>query len=155
VQLFLNTFHIILSIALILIILLQPGKDQGAVFGGGGGNKMYAPRGGGNLLGRATTAVAVLFMFTSISLAYYSTEQAREGSNIEELLEDLEQEDEEGSGFFEDRRPADMAPPADLPELETLTPSPGADVDAEPAAIQGGQSSDGDAPDDSPENSAE
>ena len=161
-QLFLNTFHIILSIALILIILLQPGKDQGAVFGGGGGNKMYAPRGGGSLLGRATTAVAVLFMFTSISLAYYSTEQAREGSNIEDLLGDLEQEEEEGSGFFEDRRPADMAPPADLPEppadlpeLEAPTPSLGADVSAEPAAPQGGQSSDGDAPDGNPENSAE
>ena len=94
-------------------------------------------------------------MFTSISLAYYSTEQAREGSNIEELLEDLEQEDEEGSGFFEDRRPADMVPPSDPPELETPTPSLGADVGGEPAATQGGQSSDGDAPDDNPENSAE
>ena len=97
-QLFLNTFHIILSISLILIILLQPGKDQGAVFGGGGGNKMYAPRGQANLLGRATTAVAVMFMFTSISLAWYSTEQVREGSNIDEVLDEVE-DIEEGSGF--------------------------------------------------------
>ena len=61
-QLFLTIFHVVLCIALILIILLQPGKDQGAVFGGGGGgNRMYAPRGQSNLLGKATTAVAVLF----------------------------------------------------------------------------------------------
>jgi len=98
VQFFLTILHIVLSISLILIILLQPGKDQGAVFGGGGGNKMYAPRGQANLLGRATTAVAVLFMFTSISLAWYSTEQVREGSNIDEVLESAE-EIEEGSGF--------------------------------------------------------
>ena len=150
-QLFLNTFHIILSIALILIILLQPGKDQGAVFGGGGGNKMYTPRGQGSLLGRATTAVAVLFMFTSISLAYYSTEQAREGSNIEDLFEELENEEEEGSGFFEDRRPADMAPPS-----EPAAPAEDADPDSAPATAPDVQSDDGDAPvDDAPENSPE
>ncbi len=97
-QFFLTILHIVLSLSLILIILLQPGKDQGAVFGGGGGNKMYAPRGQANLLGRATTAVAVLFMFTSISLAWYSTEQVREGSNIDEVLEDIN-DIEEGSGF--------------------------------------------------------
>ncbi|MDG1481844.1 MAG: preprotein translocase subunit SecG [Myxococcota bacterium] len=97
-QFFLTILHIVLSISLILIILLQPGKDQGAVFGGGGGNKMYSPRGQANLLGRATTAVAVLFMFTSISLAWYSTEQVREGSNIDEVLETAE-EIEEGGGF--------------------------------------------------------
>lgn len=154
-QLFLNTFHIILSIALILIILLQPGKDQGAVFGGGGGNKMYAPRGSGSLLGRATTAVAVLFMFTSISLAYYSTEQAREGSNIEDLLEDLENEDEEGGGFFEDRRPADMALPAEpaAPAEPTLTP--GSELSMEPASEPNVQSNDEDAPSAAPENSPE
>ena len=159
-QLFLNTFHIILSIALILIILLQPGKDQGAVFGGGGGNKMYAPRGQGSMLGRATTAVAVLFMFTSISLAYYSTEQVREGSNIEDLLEDLENEEEEGGGFFEDRRPADMAPPAapaapaapaEPAEPAAAPAEPGADPAAAPAAEGDG----GDAPADAPENSSE
>ena len=98
-QFFLTILHIILSISLILIILLQPGKDQGAVFGGGGGgNKMYAPRGQANFLGRATTAVAVMFMFTSISLAWYSTEQVREGSNLDEVLE-TDDSIEEGGGF--------------------------------------------------------
>ena len=97
-QFFLTILHIVLSISLILIILLQPGKDQGAVFGGGGGNKMYAPRGQANLLGRVTTAVAVMFMFTSISLAWYSTEQVREGSNTEDLM-DVVPEIEEGQGF--------------------------------------------------------
>lgn len=131
-QLFLNIFHIVLSVALILIILLQPGKDQGAVFGGGGGNKMYAPRGQDSLLGRATTAVAVMFMFTSISLAYYSTERAREGSNIEDVIDDMEIDEEEGGGFFDDRRPADIPAPATAPE-PAPTPIPASELPADGA----------------------
>jgi len=95
--LFITILHVMLSITLILIILLQPGKDQGSVFGGGGGgNKMYGPRGQANALGRATTIVAVMFMLTSISLAWYSTEQVRDGSDIEGVLESLDNEDEDG-----------------------------------------------------------
>ena len=98
-QLFITILHVVLSLSLILIILLQPGKDQGAVFGGGGaGNKMYGARGSGNLLSQATTAVAVMFMLTSISLAWYSSERIREDSNIEDVIEDLQNEDL-GSGF--------------------------------------------------------
>ena len=83
--LFVTFLHVLLCIALILIILLQPGKDSASVFGGGGGgNQMYGPRGQANLLGRATTVVATLFMVTSITLALYSSERAQQGSNIEE-----------------------------------------------------------------------
>ncbi len=98
-QFFITVLHIVLSISLILIILLQPGKDQGAVFGGGGGNRMYAPRGQANLLGRATTVVAVMFMFTSISLAWYSTEKATDGSDIEDIILQQGDDVEEGAGF--------------------------------------------------------
>lgn len=154
-QLFLNIFHVSLSIALILIILLQPGKDQGAVFGGGGGgNKMYAPRGQNSVLSRATTLVAVMFMFTSISLAYYSTERARDGSNIEDVLLNMEEE-EEGGGFFDDRRPAapaadsldaQLTPPAPEPSEESVSPDEPAqateeqpqDTPAEPSAGENG-----------------
>ena len=99
-QLFITILHVVLCIALILIILLQPGKDQGAVFGGGGGgNRMYAPRGQQNVLGRATTAVAVLFMLTSISLAWYSTEQARDDSDVIDILNEGEDDEDDGKGF--------------------------------------------------------
>ena len=69
---------IVLSILLILIILLQPGKgaDVGAAFGGGGGGSaMFGPRGPANLLSRATTVAFVLFLFTSITLALYSNKR--------------------------------------------------------------------------------
>ena len=76
-QFFTTILHIVLCISLILIILLQPGKDGASVLGGGGGgggggNQMYGPRGQGHFLGKATTLIAATFMFTSISLAFYS-----------------------------------------------------------------------------------
>ena len=76
-----------LCIVLILIILLQPGKDSAAIFGGGqGGNKMYGVRSNANPLGRATTTIAVLFMVTSITLAWYSSASAQEDSGLKDAL---------------------------------------------------------------------
>jgi preprotein translocase subunit SecG len=94
-QLFITILHILLSICMILIILLQPGKEGGAALAGGSsGNQMYGPRGAGNLLGRATTVVAAGFMLTSITLAYYSSEKVQSGSDIEDAIKELEDEDE-------------------------------------------------------------
>ena len=90
-QLFITILHIVLATLMILIILLQPGKEGGAALAGGSsGNQMYGPRGAGNFLGRATTIVASLFMFTSISLAWYSSDRIQAGSNIEDAIERLE-----------------------------------------------------------------
>jgi len=100
-QLFITILHIVLAITMILIILLQPGKEGGAALAGGSsGNQMYGPRGAGNFLGRATTVVASMFMFTSISLAWYSSEKIQSGSDIEDAIERLEGgDDEEGFGI--------------------------------------------------------
>ena len=91
-ELFTTTFHIILCFLLILIILLQPGKDSADIFGGGqSGNRMYGNRANSNPLNTATTLVAVFFMFTSISLALYSTQNSS-GSDIVDNIKDLEDE---------------------------------------------------------------
>jgi len=87
--LFVQLLHIFLSFFLILIILLQPGKDSGAVFGGQSGNSTYTARSNANPLGRATTIVAVLFMSTSITLAYFSTPDVKDGSNVEERTQEI------------------------------------------------------------------
>ncbi len=68
------TIHVIVSIALILIVLLQTGKgaDMGAVFGGAGSQALFGQSGAATFLGKMTTAAAVIFMITSLSLAYIS-----------------------------------------------------------------------------------
>ena len=71
---FLIIIHTIVCIALILIILLQTGKgaDMGATFGGGSSQTLFGSTGSSTFLGKLTTAAAVVFMLTSLGLAYLS-----------------------------------------------------------------------------------
>jgi preprotein translocase subunit SecG len=66
--------HIVVSVALILIILLQTGKgaDIGAVFGGGSSQTLFGSSGPTSFLSKMTAAAAVIFMVTSLFLAYFS-----------------------------------------------------------------------------------
>jgi preprotein translocase subunit SecG len=71
---FLIILHVIVCIALILIVLLQTGKgaDMGAAFGGGASQTLFGSTGGTTFLGKMTTAAAIVFMITSLGLAYLS-----------------------------------------------------------------------------------
>ena len=71
---FLITLHIIVSIALIIIVLLQAGKgaEMGATFGTGGSQSLFGVGGGATFLTKLTTVAAVVFMLTSLTLAYMS-----------------------------------------------------------------------------------
>jgi len=64
-------FHIIACMFLIGVVLLQQGKgaDMGAVFGGSS-STIFGSGGAGNFLTRLTTAMAIVFMLTSITLTY-------------------------------------------------------------------------------------
>ena len=66
--------HILVSIALIMIVLLQTGKgaDMGAAFGGGSSQTLFGSTGASTFLSKATTAAAIIFMVTSLGLAYLS-----------------------------------------------------------------------------------
>ncbi|RPJ36904.1 MAG: preprotein translocase subunit SecG [Deltaproteobacteria bacterium] len=67
--------HIVVCFLLIVIVLLQTGKgaDIGAAFGGGSSQTVFGSAGPGGFLTKITTAVAVVFMITSIGLAYFSS----------------------------------------------------------------------------------
>lgn len=62
--------HCALCVALIGLVLLQQGKgaDAGATFGGGSSNTFFGAGGATDLVTRTTTALAILFMVTSIFL---------------------------------------------------------------------------------------
>ena len=72
---FLQVVHLLVCAMLILVVLLQQGKGggMGAAFGGGAGGQVFGGRGAGNLLTRATSVCAAVFMITSVSLAYLSS----------------------------------------------------------------------------------
>ena len=62
--------HVIVSLFLIGVVLLQQGKsaDLAGAFGGQGSQTAFGPRGAANLLTKLTTYSAICFMLTSISL---------------------------------------------------------------------------------------
>ena len=62
--------HVIVSLFLVGVVLLQQGKsaDLAAAFGGQGSQTAFGPRGAANLLTKLTTWSAILFMVTSIGL---------------------------------------------------------------------------------------
>lgn len=64
--------HIVVSVLLIIVVLLQPGKsgDLGSVFGGGTSESVFGSSGAVPFLVKVTRGLAVLFMLTSLSLGY-------------------------------------------------------------------------------------
>ena len=70
------TLHIIICLFLIFIVLLQSGRgaELGAAFGSMG-QATYS-RGNMGPVGKMTTVAAILFMLTSLVLAYLSSENA-------------------------------------------------------------------------------
>ena len=68
--------HVIVCIFLMLTVLLQAGKGggMGAAFGGGTSmGTVFGGSGAGNFLRRLTVGAAVIFMLTSMTLAWMST----------------------------------------------------------------------------------
>jgi len=65
--------HVIVSVGLILVVLLQTGKgaEVGAVFGGSS-STIFGSSGAGNFLTRLTTGMAIVFMITSLTLGYFA-----------------------------------------------------------------------------------
>ncbi len=116
-----TVLHVIVCLFLIAVVLLQRGKGAqvGAVFGGGGGATMFGGRGAGNFLTKLTTGAAVVFMLTSLTLAYMRMnrgERLFEGGEFEEEQAAPEGElFEESSARFPPRRRRPPSRPARRP----------------------------------------
>ena len=78
--------HVIVSLFLIFIILIQSGKGEGLsdVFGGGSSQTTIFGARTSTFLTKATTASAIIFMITCLSLAFMS--KRRGGSVVQQEL---------------------------------------------------------------------
>lgn len=78
-----TTIHIAACLGLIIIVLLQQGKgaSMGAAFGGSS-NTVFGSSGAATFLSKVTTGVAVVFMLTSLTLAFFSGPSAPTSSLV-------------------------------------------------------------------------
>jgi preprotein translocase subunit SecG len=67
---FVIAVHVLVSLFLIIVILLQQGSsaDLAGAFGGQGSQTAFGPRSASSALTKATVWAAVIFMITSITL---------------------------------------------------------------------------------------
>ena len=74
---FLVIIHVIVSVVLIGVVLIQRGKgsEMGAAFGGSSSQTVFGSRGPGNFLSKLTTIAAVIFILTSFSLAFVRSDR--------------------------------------------------------------------------------
>ncbi|RMH61717.1 MAG: preprotein translocase subunit SecG [Zetaproteobacteria bacterium] len=80
--------HVLVALLLIGVVLIQKGQgaEMGVSFGGGGAQTLFGSRGSGSFLGKLTGGLAAMFMLTSLSLAFFSQQQA--GSVVERAVAD-------------------------------------------------------------------
>jgi preprotein translocase subunit SecG len=64
--------HVLVSIAIIGLVLIQHGKgaDIGAAFGSGASNTVFGSQGTGSFLFKLTGSLAITFFITSVTLSY-------------------------------------------------------------------------------------
>jgi preprotein translocase subunit SecG len=131
----LTVLHVVVCLFLIAVVLLQRGKgaEMGAVFGGGASSTVFGSRGGANFLTKMTTASAALFMITSLSLSYISTDQAGDKLFEDGVAEEATGAGENGEagGGFEDL--GTVAPESAGDDTGVLTDEPAAEAGGEAA----------------------
>jgi preprotein translocase subunit SecG len=116
----LTSFFILNCLVLIIVVLLQSGKaaDLAGAFGGAGSQTAFGPRGAANVLSKATTWCAVMFMLCAMAMVL-RTDKAVGGNSILERVS----------------KPAPKPAPATTPASPTPTPAtaPGTTPSTTPA----------------------
>ena len=118
--------HVLISIMIIGLVLIQRGKgaEAGAAFGAGASGTVFGAKGSANFLSRSTGVLAALFFATSLSLAYLGSQRPVSESLVEdlapaggaEMINILPTDEGEATGI------------EDLPSLPALKGGSGADV---------------------------
>ena len=84
----LPTFFIANCLVLIVVVLLQSGKaaDLAGAFGGAGSQTAFGPRGAANVLSKATTWCAVMFMLCAFAMVLRTDKAVGQGSSVLEKV---------------------------------------------------------------------
>lgn len=121
--------HAALSLALIVLVLLQQGKgaEAGASFGGGASQTVFGSRGNASFLSRLTSILAAIFFVTSIGLAYIAKERF-EAENQSLISDEVVEEFNSALPVLDEAATPATSPAQALPALES---QPEADIQAD------------------------
>ena len=117
--------HVLLSLAIIGLVLLQRGKgaEAGAALGGGGGGggasgSVFGARGATNFLSRSTAILATAFFVSSLTLAYMASTSQSVDSVIEQsvITEDSQSSDLNDVPVAEEAEP--VSDQSDMPAAD-------------------------------------
>src|SRR3989475_8823346 len=80
----LSGFFILNCFVLIIVVLLQSGKaaDLAGAFGGAGSQTAFGPRGAANVLSKATTWCAIMFMLCALALVLRTDKAVEQGGSV-------------------------------------------------------------------------
>ncbi|MBO4368538.1 MAG: preprotein translocase subunit SecG [Desulfovibrio sp.] len=76
------TLHIVVCVLLVILILLQSGKEGMGVIFGGGNSSVFGNTGAGGILVKLTTLMALIFVVTSLSYTYVTSAHEEKTSTI-------------------------------------------------------------------------
>ena len=74
--------HIFVCVVLIVLVLLQSGKEGMGVIFGGGSSTMFGSSGAGGILSKLTAFLAVLFVVTSLAYNIMSSDKTAIDSSV-------------------------------------------------------------------------
>jgi len=139
-----TTLHIVVCIGLMASILLQSGKGGGlaGTFGAGSSQTLFGGRGAATFLSRATTALAVTFFLTSLTLGVNASRAggtARRSLIQEDARRRGQQQGAEGptSGAPQGPGPgSSQAPVTSGPQAPTGAGAPGASPAGQAPPVQ-------------------
>ena len=124
------TLHIIVCVVLVILILLQAGKEGMGVIFGGGNTSVFGSSGAGGMLAKMTAFMAVVFVVTSLSYTYVTSSRPSDESavlNVDPLtIEDVPAkpaaapEAAAPAGAAAPAAPAAEAPAADAPAAQPV-----------------------------------
>ncbi|MBQ9407300.1 MAG: preprotein translocase subunit SecG [Desulfovibrio sp.] len=76
------TLHIIVCVMLVILVLLQAGKEGMGVIFGGGNSSVFGSSGAGGMLAKLTAFMAVIFVATSLSYTFVTSPRPKQESTI-------------------------------------------------------------------------
>ena len=94
--------HVVICVFLVILVLLQSGKEGMGVIFGGGSSSLFGSTGAGGVLAKLTMFVAIAFVVTSLGYNIATTER----KPVESVVPSVQ---------LEDAAPAAPAPTGDKP----------------------------------------